>query len=327
MESRSSLALGLSLGCSACGLGVFPDQQQTTSASTEESADAGTDDDDWSLDADPAYLSLLTYNVAGLPEGISGSNPLRNTALISPLLNPFDVVVVQEDFAYHADLVSRVSHPYLSIPDPLANALGDGLNTLSRIPFKAFERTAWRDCNGTFDSGSDCLTPKGFSRTRLDLGRNLLLDVYDVHMDAGLGDADRRARTKNFAQLAQAIRSKSQDVAVVVAGDFNERYRNAGENMERLLAETGLTDGWVDYVHHGVLPATEDGLESECDRDDPNDEGCERIDKVLFRSSTTVELLLVDYLVEGASFVDPSGSPLSDHLPVSTQFVILPVAP
>lgn len=287
--------------------------------------DAGSEsDNEWSLANDPAYLSLLTYNVAGLPEGFSGGNPKRNTTLISPLLNPFDVVVVQEDFSYHNDLVSLVDHPYQSSPDGQAKALGDGLNTLSRVTFKTFERTPWRDCNGTFDSGSDCLTPKGFTRARLELGRGILLDVYDVHMDAGLGDADRRVRTKNFAQLAQAIRSKSPDVAVLVAGDFNERYRDTGDNMERLLAETGLMDSWVDFVHQGVLPGP-DGLASRCGSQDPNDAGCERIDKVLFRGSASVELMLTEYAVEGATFTDPNGAQLSDHRPVSTKFIVLPV--
>ncbi len=322
--SRSSLVtLSLMPLLPACGLGVFPDQ--SASASTERPMDSGVESDDaeWSLDDDPAYLSLLTYNVAGLPVGISGGNPKRNTVLVSPLLNPFDVVLVQEDFSYHGDLVSLVDHPYQSRPDQQAKGLGDGLNTLSRVAFKIFERTTWRDCNGTFDAGSDCLTPKGFTRSRLELGDGLVLDVYDVHMDAGLGDPDRRARTKNFAQLAQTIRSKSQDVSVLVAGDFNERYRDTGDNMERLLAETGLTDSWVEFVHQGALPGP-DGLASRCDSQDPNDVGCERIDKVLFRGSASVELMLTDYVVEGATFSDPNGAQLSDHRPVSATFIVLP---
>ncbi len=32
-------------------------------------------------------LRVLTYNVAGLPQGVSGGNPIVNTPLISPLLN------------------------------------------------------------------------------------------------------------------------------------------------------------------------------------------------------------------------------------------------
>src|SRR6185503_16774088 len=35
----------------------------------------------------------LSYNVAGLPEGISGSHPATNTAIIAPLLNDYDLVL------------------------------------------------------------------------------------------------------------------------------------------------------------------------------------------------------------------------------------------
>jgi len=325
VRSTGSLLLGLSV-LPACGLDVLTDQKSNTSASHERPMDAGSQaDTDWSLNADPAYLSLLTYNVAGLPEGLSGGDPKRNTSLISPLLNPYDVVAVQEDFSYHNDLVSLVDHPYQSSPDTKAQALGDGLNTLSRIPFHTFDRYPWTACNGTLDSGSDCLTPKGFTRARLELGQGLEIDVYDVHMDAGHESGDAQARAKNFAQLGQTIRQYSPEIAVLVLGDFNERYRDPGDAMEKLLAETGLTDSWVDFVHQGVLPAP-DQLAAGCGASDPNDIHCERIDKVLFRSSASVELTLVDYAVEGATFTDPNGAQLSDHRPVSAKFVVLPVS-
>ena len=41
---------------------------------------------------------MLTYNVAVLPDSLSSSHPSEYTPQISPLLNAYDVVVVQEDF-------------------------------------------------------------------------------------------------------------------------------------------------------------------------------------------------------------------------------------
>ena len=43
-------------------------------------------------------FTALTYNVAGLPEQISGSSPEANSPLISPLLNGYDLVLLQEDW-------------------------------------------------------------------------------------------------------------------------------------------------------------------------------------------------------------------------------------
>ncbi|MCD8528628.1 MAG: hypothetical protein LRY27_01295 [Chitinophagales bacterium] len=79
----------------------------------------------------------LTYNVAGLPEGISGSHPILYTSLISPLLNDFDIVHVQEDFCYHDSLMLYNQHPYVTntlgcVPN------GDGLNTFSNYKIKKF---------------------------------------------------------------------------------------------------------------------------------------------------------------------------------------------
>ena len=55
--------------------------------SSRSSSDVG----DWD-----GEVHALTYNVAGLPEILSGSNPEVNTDLIGPKLNDFDLVVMQE---------------------------------------------------------------------------------------------------------------------------------------------------------------------------------------------------------------------------------------
>jgi hypothetical protein len=73
----------------------------------------------------------LTYNVAGLPQGLSKSNPEINTPLISPLLNRYDLVLVQEDWetpepnpiapfrVYHELLNADARHSYQSVSAPL----------------------------------------------------------------------------------------------------------------------------------------------------------------------------------------------------------------
>lgn len=43
-------------------------------------------------------FKALTYNVAGLPAPISGSEPATNSPLISPKLNDYDLVLLQEDW-------------------------------------------------------------------------------------------------------------------------------------------------------------------------------------------------------------------------------------
>ena len=58
-------------------------------------------------------LKVLSYNVHGLPPFVTGNDTLKRQSAISPLLEPFDVVGLQEDFMDpgHARLMRHVSHP------------------------------------------------------------------------------------------------------------------------------------------------------------------------------------------------------------------------
>ena len=246
-------------------------------------------------------LQILTYNVAGLPQGLSSSQPQVNTPLISPKLNPFQLALVQEDFWYHAQLVSAATHPFKSTPMPNASPtdLGDGLNVLSRVAFTDLARTKWTKCNGTFDQKSDCLTSKGFVRFVIDLGGGKTVDVYDAHFDAGRSTGDATARDAQVTQIADAIAAQSAGKALIVAGDTN---MNADDEatFQKLLTTTGLTDACR------ALSCAEPA----------------RYDRVMFRSSASVKLSAKSWHVE--SFVDAAGNPLSDHDPVSVEVSIAP---
>lgn len=251
-----------------------------------------------SAPAKPADLAfrVLTYNVAGLPEGVSKSNPATNSPLISPKLNPYDLVVVQEDFSYHDELVSASTHPHKSTPMKGGVDLGDGLNTLSRFAFTGFARTKWSKCNGYVDSSNDCLTPKGFTRSVVNLGDGREVDFYDVHFDAGRGDGDYAARSKQVDQLVGAMAAQSKGRAVIVAGDTNMKASDEPVFL-KLLTDAGLSCACR------TLSCSEPS----------------RIDRVLYRSSASVALAPQKYVVE--SWLDPQGEPLSDHEPVSVDFV------
>ena len=267
-------------------------------------------------------LRMVTYNVAGLPEPLSSSHPSVNSALISPLLNDFALALLQEDFGYHAQIISQTHQPYVSPVDTMAQSLGDGLSFLSDYPFSGYEHVQWHDCNGVTDSGSDCLTPKGFSFARFQISPQISLDVYDLHADAGSAAGDLAARANNLRQLASEINARSAGRAVIVAGDTNARYSVVGDNLPELVDMAGLRDVWVDQLRGGVRPTP--GVPVSCSSIDLNDPQCERLDKVFYRNGQDgVTLLPVAYSVEGARFVDASGAQLSDHRPVTVTFDLL----
>jgi hypothetical protein len=268
-------------------------------------------------------LSVLTYNVAGLPAAVSSSKPEANHPQISPLLNAYDLVLVQEDFAYHDLLVADVAHPHQSIkddsPGDFGIGLGDGLNTFSQLPFDDFTRVTWSDCFGLFTNGSDCLTPKGMSFQRHELAPGVVLDVYNWHADAGNDEEDRAARRSNTRQLYDFIAAHSAGNAVLVLGDTNSRYTREGDVLPEMLAAAGLTDVWVELERGGLLPAIGSALTAGCAAD-PSAGDCERVDKVLYRSSEALRLEALDHEVLAALFSDAAGAPLSDHDPVYALF-------
>ncbi|WP_410568701.1 jacalin-like lectin [Amycolatopsis sp. cmx-4-61] len=268
--------------------------------------------------ADGGSFSVLSYNVAGLPEGISSAPTPRDpaTTAIGQRLGPYDVVHVEEDFNYHAKLYAADTHPYRT-PTSGGAGIGSGLNTLSSLPYDTddFERVRWTSCQ--LDSG-DCLTPKGFTFMRVRLAEGVYVDFYNAHTNAGTNDGDEASRAADLAQLTEFIRAHSAGNAVVVMGDTNTRYTRAADTIAGFASDNGLTDAWVKLVRGGVAPAPGSPA-LVCDEQAVTND-CEVVDKVLYRSSKLVSLEATLYNNEHAKFLDDAGRMLSDHDPVTVRF-------
>ncbi|GIF01408.1 jacalin-like lectin [Paractinoplanes rishiriensis] len=263
-------------------------------------------------------FTVLTYNVAGLPEGLSSAPTPRApaTTAIGQRLAPFDLVAVQEDFNYHANLYAADNHPHRT-PTSGGAGIGSGLNTLSDLPYDVddFERVRWNSCQ--FDSG-DCLTPKGFTFMRVRLAEGVYADFYNLHANAGTSAGDLTSRADNLNQLTAFIRSHSAGNAVVVMGDTNTRFTRTGDTIAAFAAANGLTDAWVQLERGGVAPAIGSPALT-CDESAVTD-GCEVVDKVLYRSNRQVTLTATAYHNEDAGFRTADGLRLSDHYPISVGF-------
>jgi endonuclease/exonuclease/phosphatase family metal-dependent hydrolase len=267
---------------------------------------------------DSGTLSVLSYNVAGLPEGISSAPTPRasSTTAIGGRLAPYDFVHVQEDFNYHANLYAADNHPSRT-PTSGGAGIGSGLNTLSSPPYDTddFERVHWNSCQ--LDSG-DCLTPKGFTFMRLRLTEGGYVDAYNVHTNAGTSPGDLAARADNLSQLSSFISTHSAGNAVLVMGDTNTRYTRAADTIRDFASRNGLTDAWVQLQRDGVPPAAgSDALV--CDENAVTND-CEVVDKVLYRGNRLLNLDATFYNNEHAKFLDSAGAMLSDHDPITVRF-------
>jgi hypothetical protein len=236
-------------------------------------------------------LSVLTYNVAGLPQGISSSNPIVNMPLISPKLNAYDLVLVQEDFWYHTELAGAALHPYQS-PTHVGylTPVGDGLNTFATHPFTPLTRVKWNTWFGLFSNAWDGLSSKGFTFSRHALGPGVEVDVYDLHADAGGDPGDYHAREDEFDQLADFIELHSTGRALIVAGDTNLSRSDPLDLvcLTTFINRLGLSEAGV------ALNAPDS------------------IDRVLLRDDADVQLVPTRWRFAD-EMVTSTGAPLSDH--------------
>ncbi|MFD1164451.1 endonuclease/exonuclease/phosphatase family protein [Sphingobacterium daejeonense] len=258
-------------------------------------------------------ISLLTYNIAGLPQGISAAKLPRKLSIaeIGEKIEPFDIVNVQEDFNYNTAFYSKNLHPYRTetkgkIP------VGDGLNTLSKYPIIEYRRIPWRHC-----SGPDCWTVKGFTFAQIQLAHQVTIDVYNIHANSSDVARAARARRENFRQLANYINEHSVDRPIIVMGDFNAHYAYKRDNLHEFLLTTGLSDGWVQYLRKGVFPEVIPKFIAQHMLSLNNE--TESLDKIFFRSSKNLKFQPVDYQVEIQHFTNDEDQALSDHLAVSMK--------
>ena len=272
-------------------------------------------------------LSVLSYNVAGLPQEISTVNPQEHIPLISPRLNEYDLVMTQEDFDwwtplldgldfvhYHERLRAQATHEHRSARHPGPEAVGldpatrpdlnvgDGLGFLSRTPFTGEDRVPWAGCFGGFDSSdggaADCLAMKGFAVVELTLANGVTVDAYTLHAEAGSTARDQQLQVDDFEQLADYIEEHSAGQPIILAGDTN-LHTDPGsvdaQIWQRFLQRTGLVDSCTAAI------------------------GCTRpaeIDKLATRSTDDLTLTPTSHSFPRARFRDAEGVDLSDHPPL-----------
>ena len=307
---------------------------------------------------DTGTFTLLTYNVAGLPEPLSGSEPATNSPLISPLLNAYDVVLLQEDWVdvlaedgqrpagtedvprtgYHDLVVRDADHAHrstpMSSPPPPQNTVlrlptgptlsGDGLNHLSRLPLGDVTREMWDACHGevSVTAIEEALAAAG---------------VDDPIEDIDGGSADCGAQ-KGFSVTTMEL----TDGATV---HLYNLHADAGGHPNDIAARQQNFEELARFVNaysagHAVILGGDTNLKTGPGaRDDATwtafldatglADVCEvvacgdragAIDKVAFRDTSAIELVPQTHVFEEARFTRADGEPLSDHPPLAVQF-------
>jgi hypothetical protein len=241
-------------------------------------------------------VAVLSYNVHGLADILVDDDPVARMPAISERLNRYDVALVQESWAYGEALDAKVTHAVVERsgrvdPDLLFQT---GLVTFARPRLRAVSRDSLGACAGWLGGANDCLADKGFLRVRLALANGAEVDFWNLHLDAGRDESDRRARAIQLETLAARVRKVSRDGPLVIAGDFNLDESNEADRalLERFTRALALVDSGARAADDGPFAA-------------------KRIDYILYRSGAGVALASVE-AGEAREFSD-GATPLSDH--------------
>lgn len=264
-------------------------------------------------------LSVLSYNTHGLRGTFVDDAPEARFPAIGRLINAYDVVLLQEDFAYHQSIATSAEHAIRrrgnpQDRNPIADLLapivcgdcGAGLSTLIDLQessLLAEHREAYDDYSGWFDARKDAWVTKGLLALRVRLPGGAVVDVYNSHLDAGKKPKrvrDHQTRERQLAQLERAIRDFSGSGALILAGDFNARVDRRNPALEEFVAALGLQ---------------ESGAQTDPDRWRP------RCEYIFYRGDARTEISLVE-AGEAAEFVGQKGKPLSDHPAIRARFAI-----
>ncbi len=255
-------------------------------------------------------FSVVSYNTHGLPAWIARDDPETRLPQISPLLNRYDVALIQEDWEYHELLTREARHQIVERGGAarpgwlrlfgLGN--GSGLTSLVQRPGKDLLDTTREflgACAGWLSRANDCWASKGFLRLRLRFSNGKAVDLYNVHLDAGGSPEDREARTIQLETLRLRIAELTRDGAFVIGGDFNL-------HRDRPV-DAAMLDGFRE-----ALRLRDSGASAGAE------ESWSRVDYILYRSGADAAL---EALAAGpAREFERDGVPLSDHPALFARF-------
>jgi len=266
--------------------------------------------------AEAVELSLVSYNTHGLPAWAAGDDPEARFPQIAARLARYDVALIQEDFQHHELLAAPLDHEVVvrgnetRLPSHwlcLGYCSGSGLTFVARgapLRWLAITSIPYGSCSGWFGGASDCFATKGYQHARLALPWGDVAHFVNTHLEAGRGSEDDVVRRSQLETLVRLVREQMAGEVVVLAGDLNLDWDEAGDREALVEFRDGL--GLVDT---GAERASA--------------EAWERLDYVFVRDGIGTRVTFSDAR-EATEFVH-GGLPLSDHPALAVRLRFEPV--
>lgn len=267
----------------------------------------------------PFEFRALIYNVQSRPWLDDAKEKLPK---ISPLLNGFDVVGIEECFQQYpllwagADYPNKAYFGRLSYPWKLANS---GLSTLTRLPMGEVVMEHYRK-QGEFQN---TIASKGIMLTRLNAG-GYPLDFYLTHMEAGDTPAAQVARMAQAEQVVEFVtRHSPAEHAVLLAGDFNMMPLRP-QKQPKDYSPAHFTDEADLRGRTAAFQVMYEGLGLRDASDELFGPVRDDIERFLFRAPKGARMEALRLEQDHVRFKRTDGSPLSDGAPYLVQFRLSP---
>jgi endonuclease/exonuclease/phosphatase family metal-dependent hydrolase len=160
-------------------------------------------------------FKILTYNVWGLPNPLT-KNLKERMDLVGKNLSEYDLVNLQESFSDHAlKIVENSKFPYAERYDNTSIFhLNSGLTTLSKYPIILKKLKKFTKCAGT-----DCLSNKSVTLTRVKVEGFGNVDVYNTHYQSM--DSKEDIRISSNETVENFIKENDEGNLTILTGDFN----------------------------------------------------------------------------------------------------------
>lgn len=299
-------------------------------------------------------FTACALNIDGLPQTMAGitvnaDGPgSEGTQAIGKYLvdKGIDMVGISEDFNYHGDLIMGLGENYqMGTWRGRIDASGifdglhfntDGLMFLLKhqnsnhqtMSFDNESWTKWNESLGGLADGANTLVDKGYRFYTVNLGDNVRVDVYVLHMNTAENAEQIAVQDNQLTQLAEAIKSSSDGRPTLILGDTNCRYtRNKlEENLITPLSATyDIRDAWVERFRDGQYPTYGSDALMVMDKTSSKAyETGEIVDKIFYLTpkGCSLNLTLKDLVFDADNYKNVDGTLLGDHVPVIATFEI-----
>ncbi len=317
----------------ACGVLATQAQTEATTINKEFTACA------LNIDGLPQTMAGITVNADG--PGSEGTQAIGNYLVDKGV----DMVGISEDFNYNGDLIVGLGENYqmgawrgrIDASGILSGHFNtDGLMFLLKnqnkysqtMSFTNESWTKWNESLGGLNDGANTLIDKGFRFYTVNLGDNVKVDVYVLHMNTAENADQIAVQDKQLTQLAEAIKGNSDGRPKLILGDTNCRYtRNKlVENLITPLSATyDIKDAWVEKFKNGTYPTYNSEALMVSDKTSSKAyETGEIVDKIFYLTpkGSSLKLELKDLVFDADNYKKTDGTLLGDHVPVIATFAI-----